>query len=186
MSSARAILEKWIEELGAPGLIAILILFGTIAFAGMVVIPDYIDLNRARNEVRHRSMQKNIKVAPPRVTDSQVRAERLIDELYQRTPPRSSLAEGLEKLFLSARAHHLEIEQAQYQDHNTDGMAFAQHVVDLPVVGRYNNVRAFIAETLAENSTTALESASFERESISDERIRANLKLVIFLSRARQ
>lgn len=180
-----AVLEEWSEELGAPGLVAILILVGTIGFGGMVVIPNFMDLNRARNEVRDRSVQKTLRVAPPSVTDTQVRAERLIDELYQRTPPRSSLAERLEKLFLSARAHHLEIEHAQYQDHNTDGMVFARHVVDLPVIGRYNDVRAFIAETLAENSTTALESAFFERESISDERIRANLKLVIFLSRAR-
>ena len=153
-----------------------LLLFPAILFF-TTLRPAQQEAERLRRE--HRAALINLKAASdarPRSVPDQ------ISGFYASLPDAGKKqSEALAQLARIAQETGVTYAQGSYQLTRVDGTRMVRYEINLPVVGGYAQVRAFLARTLNDMPYVALTQVGFERPKIADARIEARVKLVLYL-----
>lgn len=78
--------------------------------------------------------------------------------------PAGELAKAQQALLDSAASHQLIVGRVEYAMENEPGTAFTRSSMNLPVSGRYADIRAFIENALASQPAMAIRHLSIQRE----------------------
>lgn len=98
--------------------------------------------------------------------------------------PRERVEAALPRLFAAARHHGLSLDEGRYAQTGKAGESPLLRI-DLPVIGGYPNVRAFLAEVLDDNPALRLESLELRRDDIGSTELDARLRFVLNLETSR-
>lgn len=79
--------------------------------------------------------------------------------------PAAELATTQQAILDSADAHQLTVGRVEYAMENEEGADFARASMNLPVTGRYADIRAFIESALGSQAAMAIRQLSIQRES---------------------
>lgn len=97
--------------------------------------------------------------------------------------PREHAEIALPRLFAAARHHGLRLDEGRYAESGKAGENRRLRI-DLPVIGPYPALRAFLAEVLDDNPALLLESLELARDGIEEAELEARLRFVLNLERA--
>lgn len=79
--------------------------------------------------------------------------------------PAAELTKTQQAILDSAAAHQLTVGRVEYATENDEGTDFARASMNLPVTGRYADIRAFIESALGSQPAMAIRRLSIQRES---------------------
>jgi hypothetical protein len=146
-----------LERLGWPGALGVLLLLAALLADPLLLQPQEEQVANARADAARRAL------LPAR--DERRRTVRAI--------PRERVESALPRLFAAAANHTLDLHQARYTETGQgEGLR-----IDLPVMGTYPDLRAFLAELLDDNPALRLESLELSRDRIEDTHLEARLRL---------
>jgi hypothetical protein len=167
-----------VSALGRSGALGLALLVAAAAFA-MGAIPaqlERLQTLRARLEAPQ--------VRPAAAARAPASPEEQMQAFYAYFPPLATLPDWLERIYGAAARRGLALEAGEYRLAPQPGSRLARYQVTLPVHGRYGQVRAFIAEVLAQVPPAALEEVSFRRESIGEDALHVRLRFTLYLQRS--
>lgn len=165
-------------RLGRTGVLGGLLIAGCVLFYLAVSLPlkKAAEKTRLDTQALQRRMQEqknsSAKIPTP--------AEQLT-AFYQKLPTASGAPDSIQKIYDAARAHNLHLEQGEYRLSHDNGGQLARYELIFPVKGGYLQVRKFIDQVLAENSSIALDSIGFQRQKVGDATIQSQVKFILFL-----
>jgi hypothetical protein len=95
-------------------------------------------------------------------------------------PRRVEMPAVLGVLLKQAEAAHLSLDTGKYELTATKTGEFVRYRLSFPVTGPYPQVRQFLDATLEALPSVAISELSFERKSIGDPNVEANIRLSVF------
>jgi hypothetical protein len=162
-----------VSALGRSGALGLALLVAAAAFA-MGAIPAQLE----------RLQTLRARLDAPQVRPAPASPEEQMQAFYAYFPPLATLPDWLERIYGAAARRGLALEAGEYRLAPQPGSRLARYQVTLPVHGRYGQVRAFIADVLAQVPPAALEEVSFRRESIGDDALHVRLRFTLYLRRS--
>ena len=176
-----------LRRIGILGWVGLMLTFGVLAYAAIVVPQRIAAFDLARSELDD-WQQKRLTLE--RLQDSSaktVKAVILIPSMA--TTPSILLA--LENI---ARQDGMELKRSEYRyvDPVTASVISRKATADpqgqlvevritAPASGNYTNIRAFVAHAMAQQPTLALDGLSLKRESIANGAVQAQLRFTLFV-----
>lgn len=94
-----------------------------------------------------------------------------------------ALATRLARLHALAVEHGLELQRGDYRLTAVGDDGLARYRMEVPIQGRYPNIRAFALQALHEMPTVALEQLQFQRRSVTDQQVDAVMSFNLFIAR---
>lgn len=164
--------RRWLESLGAAGVLGLGILISCAFFFGTVVLPAERQLQAQRSDAQRlqdRSSQ--------RPTSADPRADRL-PEFQNLFPPLNTLSDELERLYAAARDADLRLRQAEYRLEGR-GSGLTAYRITLPVHGSYLQLRRFLDTVLRDMPITSVDGLRFERKKAAEAQLDAEVRLTI-------
>ncbi len=79
--------------------------------------------------------------------------------------------------------HGLELQRGDYRLTAVGDDGLARYRMEVPIQGRYPNIRAFALQALHEMPTVALEQLQFQRRSVTDQQVDAVMSFNLFIAR---
>ncbi len=177
----RWVARRMARRLGMAGGAGVLL----AGFAGVVLVAGVAPLQREVDALRLQLARKPAEAAhalPVPTPEQTLSAD--LDIFRARFPAVEAISDQLDVLFGMAEKQGLAVDKGQYALVEKAGGALRRFEVTLPVSGSYPQVRALALEILAGLPATALSDIAIEREKVTDGRIRATLRLVLFVRRA--
>jgi hypothetical protein len=107
-------------------------------------------------------------------------SEQLV-KFYKFFPAEKNSPEWLEKLVVVAEKNGLNLNEGGYQVTRDKAGRLMRFRITLPVHGRYQQIREFLASLSTEIPIMALENVQFERNKIIESAVNAKVKLVLYL-----
>jgi Tfp pilus assembly protein PilO len=158
------------DELGAPGMAA-LVFFGAVAlFMAFVLQP----LKEKSGEVEARAA-----MVAERPAHSSSAAEKLAAVYdYLRKP--EATTDWLAKLYAIGKATGVELQSASYKSQPTTGHLERYEIV-LPLTGTYTQMREFLKRALAEIPVLSLDQISLKRDNRREGTVQAELHLTLHM-----
>jgi hypothetical protein len=83
-----------------------------------------------------------------------------------------------------AKKAGIELRKGTYRYNGQAGERLVRYEVSLPLKGSYAQIRRFLASVLNEIPMASLDRVGFEKRSIGDEKVEANVIFTLFLARA--
>ncbi len=164
---------------GWPGMIALLLLAGSAAFAALMVQPLQERVTSLRQDAKSLHDQSRAKVSGAKSLNP---AEQLA-EYYRFFPRQETITDSMAVLYSAAAAQNLSLEQAEYRlVHGRDDKLTRYEIV-LPVKGGYVQVRKFMAQALADVPNLSLDAITFSRQKIGDAAVDAQLRFTFYLGK---
>jgi len=166
-------LKALLETLGVAGVFGLGALLFCIPFYLTAVNPLERELDAWR--VAEQRLKSR---APYQKTSGDNSAEELrrFQNLF---PPIEGLTGEMERLYSLARNANLELQQGEYRL-DTRGSGLTAYRVTLPVSGAYPQIREFIGAVLKEMPIASVDSLRFERKKITDTRLEAQIRLILY------
>ena len=93
------------------------------------------------------------------------------------------LADQLARVDAAAHGLGLQIKRAEYRLNSHPDRKLDRYQMRLPIQGEYRDVRAFIAQVLRDLPTASLDQIQFQRRSIADGVVEAQVSFTFYLSR---
>lgn len=171
-------IERQLDLIGTPGVIAIGVIFCCIAFVFSAVIPVFQDRNTQRAELH------SLKTRPASVSTPSSEANNKTENLYALFPNIDQLPNELEALHKLAEKERLELGKGEYKL-QSEGKKLYAYTFNLPVSGNYQQIRNFIDRALSERAALALESIKLDKKKISDTQMQAQLNFTIHFQKTK-
>jgi hypothetical protein len=95
---------------------------------------------------------------------------------------REDLDQHMRRIYEAARKRNLALDVGEYQLVNDVAGGFRRYQIQLPIDGAFSGIQSFSQQVLLEFPFAALESMTFQRESIDAPIVEAQLRFVLFLS----
>ncbi|MBS0394466.1 MAG: hypothetical protein JSR54_07540 [Proteobacteria bacterium] len=95
-------------------------------------------------------------------------------------PARTDMPAVLGVLIKQAEAAHLSLDAGKYEMAATKSGEVVRYKLSFPVTGQYPQIRAFLDATLVALPAAAISELSFERKSVGDPTVEANIRLTVF------
>jgi Tfp pilus assembly protein PilO len=95
-------------------------------------------------------------------------------------PARTDMPAMLRQLFEEATRAGLAVDTAKYEIAATKSSGVVRHQIAFPVTGAYPQIRAFIDATLARMPAVALRDLAFERKTIADGSVEAQIRMTMY------
>ncbi len=102
----------------------------------------------------------------------------------QQAPPIAEVTAAIAALAVLADAHQLPIREVGYQDVLRPDSDLLAYQINFSVEADYQQLRAFIADTLAELPYLALQQLTIQRDDISSRQLRGDLQLTLYMRRS--
>lgn len=173
-------IRYWLGLIGRPGLAGIALLVVAAVLIGSVVVPQQERVSKLEREIeRIRSAPPKPETAPPET------AEVKVEKFYRSLPQSGSTPDWLQKIFESAAANGVTLEQGEYILLSNPNAKIEQYRIIFPLKGSYPQLRRFTVGALEAVPALALESLLFKREKIADGSVDAKITFILYLERAR-
>ena len=149
------------------------------------------DSAKFKEGLRHEQAQitdliERIRSAPPKPeTAPPETAEVKVEKFYRSLPQSGTTPDWLQKVFESAAANGVTLEQGEYILLSNPNAKIEQYRIIFPLKGSYPQLRRFTVGALEAVPALALESLLFKREKIADGSVDAKITFILYLERAR-
>lgn len=104
-----------------------------------------------------------------------------LERFYAHFEQGGSLTAMLERLHAVARASGLEMARADYRMNTSADRRLDRYQVTLPITGSYRTIRVFVSRALQELPTLSLDLVQFQRQSIADGAVEAQISFTFHL-----
>lgn len=101
----------------------------------------------------------------------------------QQAPTVAEVTDAIAALAVLANDHQLPVREVGYRDVVRPGSDLLAYQINFSVDADYQQLRAFIADTLAELPYLALQQLAIQRDEISSRQLRGDLQLTLYLRR---
>jgi len=164
-----------------PALLAggVLLLCALLQFA--VLVPILEEVRQARVRAAHGQERARLQRAMQAQLAREDDPARQLELFYGFFDTGQSLPDALAKLHNAAAAEGIALAQGEYRLFKDNGGKMLRYQIMLPVQGPYTNIRRFVAGALRELPVAALDTVSFERGKIGDNRIDAQVRLTLYM-----
>jgi hypothetical protein len=162
-----------IARTGRPGLIGLALLFGSALFfasARLQLDPEIESLRGELDSAKEKAAQKP---AAPKASDDPLHRLRSL-------PARAEMPNVLKQIFAKAAQAKVALDVGRYEVGMASAAGVVPHRLTLPITAPYPAVRSFIDSLLQGIPSVALADLSFDRKSISDGEVDAQLRLTVF------
>jgi len=160
--------------LGPYGLLGLAVAALCAVFYFTAVKPAEMELT-ARQEAAQRLKSRAPALQPVSV-DS--RADDL-RRFYALFPPSEKIAPEAQKLWQVAAKYNIELQQGEYRL-ELSGPGLMRYRITLPIRASYAQVRQFVGYILKEIPTLSIDGLRFERKTISETQLEAQLRLTLY------
>ena len=158
--------------------IALLILvFSSGIFYFVFLLPLVGRLNAFKMQLDDGSMMFTSQILPFRAPGSSQRLAEFRDFFVASSNEDVALA----RVFQAAAAQELNLDQGDYRLERDRYSKLQRYEIELPVKGTYPQLRHFLAKTLADVPSLALDSVSFNRQKIDDAALDARVKMTLYM-----
>jgi Tfp pilus assembly protein PilO len=161
-------LNRLRNEIGLPGLVALVLLTAAVLFSSFVVRPLQDKSLRLQDSVSRK--------APAKV---QPGADK-VGAVYQFLEKQEDVTDWLAKLHGIGAATGVHLKSANYRTQSTEGRIVRYEIV-LPVAGSYTQIRDFLKRSLAEIPVLSVDQLTLKREARSDGAIQAEMRLTLHM-----
>ncbi len=162
------------SRLGLPGFTA-LALLAWAAWTQWVAAPA---AERAATELHQNVVEAASRKTPPPTVTPQAVLARIYADLPDDQASNPTLAAILER----ARAQGLLIEAVQFQTESVRLPGVRHHRASLPVRGRYDVLRGWIAQTLHDHPSVTLDAIELKRKDADSDQLEAHMVLSLWAS----
>ena len=177
MKLSRAGLERALRRVGVPGVAAIGVLLACAVFWASAMRPLAQRRDAARAEAR--ALETRLTQAGGKLPS----AEGGLDVFYRFFADGKSATDQLQTIFALAKKAGIELHKGSYRYNGRVGEQLVRYEVSLPLRGSYPQIRRFLASILNEIPAASLDRVGFEKKSIGDEEVEANVIFTLFLAR---
>ena len=158
------------DELGAPGLAAVVLLAAAALFLFAVVQPL---------KDKSRVLEARAAIAAPGTANPSPAAEKL-GEVYRYLEKPEATTDWLAKLYAIGAATGVELQSASYKTREAGGRLERYEIV-LPLTGSYLQMREFLKRALVEIPVLSLDQISLKREGRREGTVQAELRLTLHM-----
>jgi hypothetical protein len=151
-----------------------------LAFGFAALLPAHQELDAARSQYQRLERRLDQSARHPAGANDAA----ALEAFYKHFPPHDVARQDLLRLQSVAQKHGIRLRSGEYRFSADAGTGLGRHQIVLPITGPYLNVRAFIAEALAELPSLALDSASFKRDTVAAREIEARLQFSLYTNAA--
>jgi Tfp pilus assembly protein PilO len=173
------VLGKFTKALGLWGLIGIAIIVACFMFYLAKIETLDQEIKAAQSELDYTKKESTVlvtaQVAPIQTSTQE------INEFYRRFPAGASLPKWLSLIDGIAIKQHLILNRGDYKLSQTKQGQLLRYEIVLPLVGKYTQVRQFIALALLKLPALALSDLQIRRENSLSPTVEARLVFVLFL-----
>lgn len=173
--------EKVMDVLGWHGVVAVLLVVGGAVFHAVVIARQPAELAAMKAASHALEAQLGERRARPVAADANDLLLR-----FHRDLPHASAAQynaTLLSIQRAAKAEVITLDQAGYSVTPVVGAPLEDLEISLPVAGGYGQLRRFIARSLSENPALALQALNFDRQSVNNARVDAQLRFTLYLQK---
>lgn len=174
--------RRWVQHLGAPGVVAAGLLVMVPAFYVSAIVPAQQRLEAARSSAA--TLHQRIDRAASAANAGNLAPADQLSEFYRAFPAENDSPAWLGKIFASASSRGLHLDQGEYDAKPEKVGKLVRFYMTLPVKGEYAQIRKFLTGLPSEVPVVALEQVQFERQKIGDPQVDAKLKLALFLEKS--
>jgi hypothetical protein len=178
MRISRTGIERALRRLGLPGIAAIGVLLACAAFWASAIHPLSARRDAARAEAR--ALENRLARAGAKAPS----AAGGLEVFYRFFADGKSATDHLQSIFALAKKAGIELRKGTYRYNGQAGERLVRYEVSLPLKGSYAQIRRFLASVLNEIPMASLDRVGFEKRSIGDEKVEANVIFTLFLARA--
>jgi len=171
----RALLARRLRRLGAPGVVALGVLFFCAAFWLSALAPL---------AERHRNAGELVARLKAARASGQPSAGDGLEAFYRLFRDGKGGSDWLQVIYRLARAENLQLRQGTYRYDQAQDARLARYEITLPVTGTYTQIRRFVAMVLNEVPIASLDGIGFERKRVDDPHVEAQVKFTLFLDSA--
>jgi hypothetical protein len=158
--------KKIVDQIGATGLAAIVLLAAALAFSSFVVRPL-----EARHELLKETVGRQARAGGAAPASDKLAA------VYQFLERGEDTTDWLAKLHAIGVGAGVQLKSASYRSQKTEGR-IVRYEIMLPVSGSYPQIRDFLKRALTEIPVLSLDSISVKR---SDQALQAEMRLTLHL-----
>lgn len=169
--------RKTLNLLGWPGVLGVSLITFSLLASPIFLLPVWLearDVQVQASLLRESAAQRG---DVRRRTDPAAQ----LAEFYRIFPGTDSITETLDRIYQAAAENHIILSQGDYSLASAESQALQRYEVNLPVRGKYAQVRNFIAKVLAENSNAALLSITMTRNNATDIGVDAQVRFALYL-----
>lgn len=186
MNSSESMNPQWqmrwlMRRMGWPGAASLGLLLMALVILVVGILPMQQELSGLRQQLAQKPKHA-VKKAPVISSDELLTKDLALFE--QRFLTIDHLSAQLDVLFKLSEKHGLAVDKGQYALAERAAGALRRFEVTLPVSGNYQQVRALVLEALEKIPAAALLDMNLEREKITDGRVKANLRFVLFVRKS--
>jgi Tfp pilus assembly protein PilO len=103
------------------------------------------------------------------------------DEFYRNFPSRQSAPDLLQKVYAAAANHGIQLSQGEYRMSPDKGGKLVGYQINLPVKGKYAQLRKFAVQVLSDVPAASLDELTFKRDTVASAEVDARIRLTIYL-----
>jgi len=159
------------HELGAPGMLA-MVLFAAAAVFMTLVLQPLKDKNRV--------LEARAGIGRDLGAVQNVNNAEKVGAVYQYLEKPEATTDWLAKLYAIGRATGVELQSASYKTQAASGRLERYEIV-LPLTGSYTQMRDFLKRSLAEIPVLSLDQISLKRENRREGTVQAELRLTLHM-----
>jgi len=164
-------LAWWVSRTGRAGLVGIALLLAAALFLVSTHLKIAAEVEGLRADLA--AAQGPARTATADKVDPAATAMRAL-------PARTDIPAILRQLFNEAAHSHLAIDTGKYEIKETKTSGVVRYQIAFPVTGPYPHIRSFIDATLSRMPAVALNDLVFERKSIADGDVEAQLRMTVY------
>lgn len=103
------------------------------------------------------------------------------DEFYRNFPSRQSTPDLLQKVYAAAARHGIQLSQGEYRLSPDKTGRLVGYQVNLPVKGKYAQLRKFAVQVLSDVPAASLDELTFKRDTVASADVDAKMRLTIYM-----
>lgn len=182
MKRMQRMLARAVARLGPIGLAGLALIAIAATLHVTILLPAREEHDRLADRVTR--LAARAKLVPPVPTVAAEGPEQSLSSFAGHFPPaRRSASEALRLHALAAR-HGLRLASGEYRLVPEPGTDLLRYQITLPLKGTYPSVRAFLADSLAEVPTLAIDALALKRESAGVREVEGRVQLSLYAAGA--
>ena len=103
------------------------------------------------------------------------------DEFYRGFPSRQTAPDLLQKIYAAAAKHGIQLSQGEYRMAPDKTGKLVGYQINLPVKGKYAELRKFAVQVLSDVPAASLDELTFKRDTVASADVDARIRLTIYL-----
>lgn len=172
-------LQYRLGQLGIVGTLGLALLLIAALVWFTLIRSGGIELSNAHKKLAALQQQVQAKSSLP--TSSALDHEEQMRVFYSSFPAGTKVPDVLQSIYRAADKQDVMLETGEYAWLQTGSERLARYRVTFPVKGSFKQVLGFMDSVLQDNTTVALENASFKRDKVDDPAVEAKIVFIVFV-----